>query len=206
VAEQQGLVGKCYFDARGLPYGPPNDGGWGYNGVDQGIRDAAKLLQGAGLPTVLDNAAALFAPGACPNCALYCGWYSQAHYIDSFTFVPGAVAYHIASSEMVTLHRPNVPYWCPNLLAKGAVATVGPVAEPLTLSFPKPAEFYGFLLTGRYTLVESYWLAQPNASWMMVLVGDPLYNPFAKAPKLRVDQVVPSPQGSAPPPQAGQGP
>jgi hypothetical protein len=29
----------------------------------------------------------------------------------------------------------------------------------------------------------------------MVLVGDPLYNPYAKTPKLKVEQVKPSPEG-----------
>jgi hypothetical protein len=33
-------------------------------------------------------------------------------------------------------------------------------------------------------------------SWMTVLVGDPLYNPFAKTPLLKVDQVHVSPKGS----------
>ena len=75
------------------------------------------------------------------------------------------------------------------------VATIGPVAEPYSLGFPKPEEFFGFLATGEFTLVESYWRSQMFASWMMVLVGDPLYNPYGKVPKLKVDQVKPSPEG-----------
>ena len=32
-------------------------------------------------------------------------------------------------------------------------------------------------------------------SWMTVLVGDPLYNPFKKNAKLKSADVVPSPKG-----------
>jgi hypothetical protein len=109
--------------------------------------------------------------------------------------VPGAVAYHIASSEAVSLRNPQAKFWCKNLLEKGAAATLGPVAEPYTIGFPKPAEFFGLLTTGQYTLVECYARTALLSSWMTVLVGDPLYNPFAAAPKLKPEQVKPSPEG-----------
>ena len=78
--------------------------------------------------------------------------------------------------------------------ATDELATIGPVAEPYTQGFNKPAEFYGFLGSGA-TLAESYWATNPYASWMMVLVGDPLYRPFARAPKWAVTSVRPSPLG-----------
>ena len=53
----------------------------------------------------------------------------------------------------------------------------------------------GYLATGEYTLVESYWKTTLFTSWMMVLVGDPLYKPFAKAPKFKLDKVKASPSG-----------
>jgi hypothetical protein len=73
---------------------------------------------------------------------------------------------------------------------------LGPVAEPYTIGFPKPAEFFGTLVTGEYTLVEAYWRTEMFASWMTVLIGDPLYNPYGKSPKLKIEQVLPSPAGS----------
>jgi hypothetical protein len=76
------------------------------------------------------------------------------------------------------------------------IATLGPVSEPYTLGFPKPAEFFGFLVTGKYTLVECYSKTVVFSSWMTVLVGDPLYNPFARNSRLRPEQVLPSPRGS----------
>jgi uncharacterized protein (TIGR03790 family) len=190
-------------DARGIKYdlASPGDGGWGYGGYDQSLRDMAELLRGAGLDVTLDDKPELFAPGSCPDAALYCGWYSLAKYVDCCRFAPGAVAYHIASSEAASLRNPKATFWCPKLLEAGCVATLGPVAEPYTVGFPKPAEFFGFLVTGRHTLVECYWKTQLFTSWMTVLVGDPLYNPYGKTPKLDPEKVKPSPEKGAPPPR-----
>jgi uncharacterized protein (TIGR03790 family) len=196
--EKKGLTGKVYVDARGIKYNPKTEpDGFGYGGYDESLREMARLLEKeAKLPVTLDDKPALFAPRSCLDCALYCGWYSLANYVDCCKFVPGAVAYHIASAEAVSLRNPNAKFWCKNLLDNGVVATLGPVAEPYTLGFPKPAEFFGFLVTGKYTLVECYSKTVVFSSWMTVLVGDPLYNPFARNPRLRPEQVLPSPKGS----------
>ena len=196
--EAKGLQGKVYVDARNIRYDPKQDPGFGYGGYDESLREMAKLLEKeAKMSVTLDNKPELFAPGSCPECALYCGWYSHAKFVDCCRFSPGAVAYHIASSEAVSLRNPKVTYWCKNLLEKGAVATLGPVAEPYTIGFPKPAEFFGFLVTGKYTLVECYWRTEILTSWMTVLIGDPLYNPYAKSPRLKPEQVKPSPAGGS---------
>ena len=111
--------------------------------------------------------------------------------------MPGAVAWHLASSEAVTLRNKDSKVWCPNLLKKGVCATLGPVAEPYTVGFPKPAEFFGLLATGEYTLVECYARTMLFCSWMTVLVGDPLYNPYKGAGKLKVSDVLaPAPKGN----------
>ncbi|MCI0456851.1 MAG: TIGR03790 family protein [Gemmataceae bacterium] len=198
AVEKKGLTGKVYVDARGIKYNLKSDSsGAGYGGYDESLREMAKLLEKeGGLSVVLDDKPGLFAPGSCPDCALYCGWYSLANYIDCCRFVPGAVAYHIASAEAVSLRNPKAKFWCKNLLDNGVIATLGPVAEPYTIGFPKPAEFFGFLATGRYTLVECYSRSVMLISWMTVLVGDPLYNPFARNPRLKTEQVRPSPAGS----------
>ena len=56
----------------------------------------------------------------------------------------------------------------------------------------RSGEFFGFLLTGKYTLAEVHARTQHFASWMTVLVGDPLYNPFGKKPLLKEEDVVAS--------------
>jgi uncharacterized protein (TIGR03790 family) len=196
ATEEKGLAGKIYVDARGIAYDPKSDPGFGYGGYDESLREMARLLETtAKLPVTLDNKSELFPVGSCPECALYCGWYSLANYVPCCKFVRGAVAYHIASSEAVSLRDPNSKLWCKCLLNDGVCATLGPVAEPYTIGFPKPAEFFGFLVTGKYTLVECYARTVLLNSWMTVLVGDPLYNPFGKTPKLTVEQVKPSPVG-----------
>jgi uncharacterized protein (TIGR03790 family) len=195
AAEAAGLKGKAYFDARGLKYDAKSDPqGLSYGACDESIREAAAVFGKAGFSTVLDNKPDVFAAGSCPDCALYCGWYSNGKYVASNKFVTGAVGYHVASSEAVSLRRANATYWCKRMLDDGITATLGPVAEPYVNTFPRPAEFFGFLGTGA-TLAESYWLSNRYTSWMMVLVGDPLYRPFAKAPLWKADAVKASPAG-----------
>jgi uncharacterized protein (TIGR03790 family) len=195
AVEKKGLEGKVYFDARGIRFDPASDTGHGYGGYDESLREAAKLLQGAKMDVTLDDKPELFKSGACTDCALYCGWYSLANYVDCCKFVQGSVAYHIASSEAVSLRNAKSKLWCKCMLEDGVCATLGPVAEPYTIGFPKPAEFFGFLVTGKYTLVECYYKTALFNSWMTVLVGDPLYNPYAKNPKLKPEDVKPSPVG-----------
>jgi uncharacterized protein (TIGR03790 family) len=193
--EKVGLQGKAYFDARGIRFDPKTDTGHGYGGYDESLREAAKLLrESAKMDVVLDDKPELFAEGSCTDCALYCGWYSLMKYVPCCKPVRGAVAYHIASGEAVSLRDPKSRQWCKCLLEDGVAATLGPVAEPYTFGFPKPAEFFGYLVTGKYTLVECYWKTSLFTSWMTVLVGDPLYNPYAKTPKMDPSEVKPSPK------------
>jgi uncharacterized protein (TIGR03790 family) len=194
--EKTGLAGKVYFDARGIKFDPKSETGHGYGGYDESLREAARLLRDeAKMDVTLDDKPELFAPGSCGDCALYCGWYSLMNYVPCCKPVRGAVAYHIASGEAVSLRNAGSKQWCKCFLEDGVAATLGPVAEPYTVGFPKPAEFFGTLVTGKYTLVECYYRTTLFTSWMTVLVGDPLYNPYAKTPKLDPSAVKPSPKG-----------
>jgi len=200
AVEREGLAGKVYIDARGIKAADS-----GYGEYDEDLRKLADLLKTrTDLPVVLDNAPALFQQGQCPDAALYCGWYSLGKYVDAFKWNRGSVAWHIASSEAVSLHDPQAQYWCKRMLDEGVAATLGPVAEPYLMSFPRPRDFFGLLLTGRYTLAEVYWNTCPVASWMQVLLGDPLYMPFAKHPRLKPQDVFPV-EGLAPQTQEALG-
>jgi hypothetical protein len=53
------------------------------------------------------------------------------------------------------------------------------VAEPYLSAFPNPEEFFLELIEGK-CLVEAFYHSQPFCSWQMMLIGDPLYTPFAK--------------------------
>jgi len=174
AAETNGLAGTAYIDSRGLF----DKDGYGY--YDQSLRALAFVTQlRTSLPVKEQRTQELFQPGDCPQTALYCGWYSVASYVDAFEFVPGAVGYHIASLEAVSLRDPNSGQWCPNLLAKGITATLGPVGEPYLAAFPEPKNFFAELFDGR-CLIEAYYRTKPFNSWQMILVGDPLYTPFPK--------------------------
>ncbi|MFK5925893.1 MAG: TIGR03790 family protein [Desulfuromusa sp.] len=176
-AESQGLSGQAYFDARWSF--PKKKNLQGYALYDASIHKAAALTEKlSALAVHLDQNELLFQPGKAPQAALYCGWYSLGKYVDAFDWQTGAVGYHIASSECTTLKKPGSQVWCKRMLEDGVAATIGPVAEPYVQGFPLPELFFGYLLDGYYTLVESYFLSIPYLSWQMVLIGDPLYRPF----------------------------
>ncbi len=175
AAEKTGLQGKGYFDAR-WPL-PESKQLSGYALYDAAIHSAAKLASSR-MPVRLDEKEALFGPGECDHAALYCGWYSLGRYIDSFTWSKGAIGYHIASAECTTLKDTSSQVWCLKMLEKGVVATIGPVYEPYVQGFPLPDIFFGHLVEGYMSLGECYLISLPYLSWQMVLIGDPLYQPF----------------------------
>lgn len=186
VEQEGGLKGNVYLDARGLakPTDPPQKPG-SYKDYDRALLTTAEGLKqlkdkedNPRFNVTLNTEPQLFQPGDCPDTALYCGWYSLANYVDAFDFAPGAIAYHLASSEARTLREENAKVWCKSLLEDGVVATIGPVYEPYLLAFPRPNEFFGELVKGDQTLVEVYYRTKSFNSWMMTLVGDPLYRPF----------------------------
>ena len=61
----------------------------------------------------------------------------------------------------------------------GAAASLGNVYEPY-LGFTTNLGTLARVLLAGHNLAESYYAAQPVLSWMSVLVGDPLYRPYAR--------------------------
>ncbi|BFU94249.1 MAG: conserved protein of unknown function [Nitrospira sp.] len=179
--EAQGLAGTIYLDARGLSVKDRTDT---YGRYDQSLRDLKDFLDGqAPYRSVLDNTEARFQrPGAVPDVALYVGWYRLRQYEDAFTFRRGAIGYHMASAEAVSIHNSSESGWCKNALERGITATLGSVGEPYLDAFPEPLEFVSLMMTGQYSLVEAYYLTSRWVSWRMVLFGDPLYNPWKAKP------------------------
>lgn len=179
--EKTGLKGKAYFDAR-WPRAKQNNLS-GYALYDNALHLAAENLRDKQLfPVILDDREQLFQTKECPQTALYCGWYSLANYVDAFAWQKGAVGYHIASAECVSLKEKNSRVWCKMMLAKGVAATIGPTSEPYVQAFPRPDIFFKFLADGYLSLAECYLISLPYLSWQMVLIGDPLYQPFKAHP------------------------
>ena len=179
ATEQKGLSGNFYIDAGGK-----------YPPYDAHLRELRAFLQTRiKLPIVFDDTPQLFSKA--PDAALYIGWYSLKRYIPAFTWRRGAVGWHIASFEAMDLRDPASSEWCPSMLAAGAAATIGSVDEPYLSAFPLPEAFFPLLLTGKYSLAECYWLTAPQTSWRMMLIGDPLYRPFAANPQLDINELPP---------------
>jgi len=174
-AEKTGLKGIAYIDSRGIVKKDL------YGHFDQSLRDLAAFIRSSTkMPIKTEQTGKLFAPGGCPQTAVYCGWYSLAKYVDAFDFVDGAVGFHIASIEAEKLRDPNSTNWCAAMLADGITATLGAVNEPYLHTFPQPKDFFAELFKGG-CLVEAYYHTKPFNSWQFVLIGDPLYRPFKKA-------------------------
>lgn len=188
--EKKGLVGRVYIDARGLGDDSKPAVRGSFAEYDQSLRRLAKILKkNTDRTVILDNRPALFPPGSCPQAAMYCGWYSVKKYVDAFRWQPGSVGFHIASFEATTLRDPKSKAWCKRMLDNGICATLGPVYEPYLSAFPLPHEFFPLLMTGKYTLVETYYRTKSYNSWTMVVLGDPLYNPFGRKPEITVKEL-----------------
>ena len=178
AAEKTGLKGNAYFDSR---FGSNNKSTSQYAEYDISIQKTAAIVEErTDFKVTQEQTGKLFAPGLCPDTALYCGWYSLRKYVDAFDFVDGAVGYHIASFEAISLRDAKSTQWCPAMLRDGITATIGPVAEPYLHAFPKPENFFAELIKGK-CLAEAYYRTKPLNSWQMLLVGDPLYVPFKVA-------------------------
>lgn len=185
ATEAAGLAGPVFGDTQGLT------GKIGTQAMDLSIRRAIDRLSGAGFPATIDmNEADWKQPVGgvgeqAAGAAFYLGWYNLGNFQDIFGkqgLARGSIAWHIASGEAVNLWDANSKGWCVNLMRRGAAVTIGPAFEPYLSAFPKAEIFVEGLLMGR-SVVESYWLSLPHVSWAMVILGDPLYQPFASKPR-----------------------
>lgn len=192
-AERDGLKGKVVLDSRGLKTNDPGGAKMGdYAWYDQSIRSLAQLISTrTDLELQQDEAEEVLPANSAENVALYCGWYKLRAYTPVCKLNPGAVGFHVASFECVSLHNQNESGWCRGLLKDGIAVTLGAVAEPYLGSFPKADDFFSLLLTGQLPLAEVYWRTTPMTSWMITIVGDPLYRPYAKDPPLKIEDLPP---------------
>ena len=180
AAEHDGLWGRAYFDARGLPQSDTN-----YILGDEWILGAAEICREVGFETTVDKNPATF-PADFPmsQIAIYCGWYSTAVFLDHspcrrWNSCPARSRIICIPSSAVTLRSTN-DFWVGPLLAKGATCTMGYVYEPYLPATPNVAAFLARLIAGGFTFGEAAWAAQPVLSWQTTVVGDPLYRPFGQ--------------------------
>jgi hypothetical protein len=188
AAEQKGLWGWAYLDARGITDPAYVEG-------DQWLTNAARLMRRKGIPVIADYAPETWRDGfPVTDAAIYYGWYegdvSGPFARPGFRFVPGAVAVHLHSYSARTLRDPKVA-WAAPLLVDGTAATMGNVYEPylaLTVNFDVLQD----RLMNGLTLAEAAYAATRGISWMNVVLGDPLYRPYASWISLESDTGAPN--------------
>jgi uncharacterized protein (TIGR03790 family) len=173
--EKEGLWGWGYIDLRSLTNSD-------YLPGDQWIQAAGEAMRKSGIPVITDDLPETFQSGfPITDAAAYFGWYIaqiNGPFNDlSFHFLPGAIAAHLHSFSAGTLHNP-LKGWTGPLIHHGASASFGNVYEPYLPFTTNFGIMENQLLLG-HNLAESYYAAQPVLSWMSILVGDPLYRPYA---------------------------
>jgi uncharacterized protein (TIGR03790 family) len=175
-AEQNRLAGLAVVDTRGL-----TDVKDGYTSGDIWLRSARDSLVQDGWDVKFDDKPdVLPATDPCNQVAIYLGWYHDGAIGPWVTppnrFVPGAIAYHLHSFSATTV-RSNTAGWVGPLIAHGADATMGMVYEPYLALTPHEDIFTRRLLQGDY-FAEAAYASERGLSWMLTVVGDPLYRPF----------------------------
>jgi uncharacterized protein (TIGR03790 family) len=175
AAEKNGLWGRAYVDGA-------HNYTDGFEVGEKWLADIPPQLHKVGIPVVYDESPAIFPEGyPMTDCALYYGWYAgnvAGPFLQpEFRFVPGAIAVHIHSFSANTLRDPNAN-WVGPLVARGAAASLGNVYEPY-LQLTAHVDILNDRLLHGFTLAESAYSSIEALSWMTVIVGDPLYRPYA---------------------------
>ncbi len=170
-AERRGLIGRCCLDLGG-----------DYPEGDAWLESVAAQASALGFDETADRTRWPLAETArCDETALYFGWHfpdvNGPFVLPGFRFAPGAIAFHIHSFSARTL-RSDRQAWCGPLVARGAAATLGNVFEPYLQATHQPQLFLQALSWG-WDLVDAAYYALPVLSWQAVVIGDPLYRPFA---------------------------
>lgn len=175
AVEKTGLLGKVYIDLA-----QKNDPG--YKEGEDWLLGSAKTFGASGFPLIIDSRPDRFLLNfPMTEAAVYLGWYVQVpdgpFLNPKFKFKRGAIACHLHSWSATTIRVTN-DGWAGLLLSQGACGVFGNVYEPflgLTVHFDKLSDR---LLRG-FCLAEAASMATPGCSWMNVVIGDPLYRPFA---------------------------
>jgi uncharacterized protein (TIGR03790 family) len=171
AVERVGLIGRAYVDIGGI-----------HAEGDRWFEIVASQLATLGFDTAVDRSPSTMPPTArCDQPALYFGWYAAdlngPFTLPGFQFAPGAIALHIHSFSAGTLRSPTIGWTAP-FVARGVAATVGNVNEPYLNLTHHPDALLRALSRGM-PLGEAGLYALPALSWQPLLLGDPLYRPFA---------------------------
>jgi uncharacterized protein (TIGR03790 family) len=171
TAERTGLLGRAYVDIANRD-----------RTGDVWLESAAAKLAELGFDLTVDrDSATMPATARFDAPAIYFGWYTGdingPFTLPGFRFPPGSIALHIYSFSAATLRTTNTG-WVGPLVARGVTATFGNVFEPYLQFTHRPDLLLRALARGA-SLAEAAYFSLPVLSWQAVLIGDPLYRPFA---------------------------
>lgn len=183
AVEESGLLGRAVIDMA------KKDGAYAQG--ETWLGEATALFQERGVPVWVDRQTDLIrSDWPLLDTIFYFGWYASdvdgAMKSAAFRFRRGAVACHIHSYSAGVLRSADRG-WVGPLLNHGATAALGNVYEPYLAMTVHPDLLAKRLMDG-FTLAEAAWGATPVLSWMSVVVGDPLYRPYAKGPGSRLGE------------------
>ena len=169
--------GNLWLDARNLT---PSVYSGSYAQAERFIKTCGRQAELRGLSYYIDNNEALFPENFCSNTFFYYGWYSFWNFKEIFDgyLNIGSIAGHLDSASFQTLHNTGDNNWGIHLLERGATAAFGAIVEPTTKAFPCGGLMLDRFFKG-FSLAESYWLSADTLNWVMILIGDPIYNPFS---------------------------
>ncbi|MFT3782738.1 MAG: TIGR03790 family protein [Nibricoccus sp.] len=173
LAEERGLVGRAYIDRGGQ-----------YPEGEQWLEAASRQIEALDFDVDVERSSKVFSAIARFDApVLYFGWYANGacgpFTQPGFRFPPGAIALHIHSFSAQTLHSADLN-WCGPLVAHGVTATFGNVHEPY-LSYTHHIDVLMAALASGKNLGDAAYCALPALSWQEVVIGDPLYRPFARS-------------------------
>lgn len=175
ISQVGGSLANACVDMTAAPQGAADNGyataNWDLF-MQAGFLTAAKNFN-----VVVDSLNTSFGVSPSPNClntGLYTGWYNYGTYNDAFSWDVGSIGWDLDSGALADTR--SGPWWGTNAIAKGITVTSGPVLEPYLEGLPRPAIVRNLLEganVGDAFLRNTRWL-----KWMIVNVGDPLYQPF----------------------------
>ncbi|MEE2827564.1 MAG: TIGR03790 family protein [Myxococcota bacterium] len=170
-----------------------------YASVEWDLTRLVQIFEAAGFTTSYDEhpeeVGTAPAPESAEDVLYYGGWYSFNNYNDVWGWNPGAISLHFDSCSACDPR--GGPNWSANVLERGAVATMGAVAEPYVAGLMHYDQFFRYLFQG-HSFIEAASMSTPVTEWMAVFLGDPLYRPYGASPLLEPDwqpPELPEPEG-----------
>ncbi|MBQ6534603.1 MAG: TIGR03790 family protein, partial [Opitutales bacterium] len=182
LAERAGVRGRAYIDK--------NKRGGGYKSGNEWIAAAGETLSRMHFDTTVDEADALMGYGTRFDApAFYFGWYSaspQAYFCGpNFRAAAGAVGLHIYSFSASDLRKSG---WANALVKAGFAQTCGNVYEPYLAGTHEPSSMMKAYEAG-FCAGEAAYASARFLSWQWVVLGDPLYKPFAVSLEKQLERI-----------------